>query len=94
MADEKGEDIPDVSRGRPGYHDPTAGIAGAAPALSALTLRIILSSLGVLFGIAIIVLYLTVVNEPPVLIGGIALTVLAAINLVVVIRRKSRGEPG
>ena len=83
-----------VRRGRPDYHDPTAGIAGASPALSALTLRIVLTSLGVLFGIAIIVIALTVVDETPVLIGGIALTLLAAINLAVVIRRKSRGEPG
>lgn len=81
-------------RARPGCHDPTAGIGGAAPALSALSLRIVLSALGVLFGIGIIVVSLTAFKEMPLLIGGIALTVLAAINLVVVIRRKARGEPG
>lgn len=82
------------ARGRPDYHDPTAGIGGAAPAYSALTLRIVLSSLGVLFGIAIIIVALTVVDEAVVLIGGILLTLLALVNLLVVLRRKARGEPG
>jgi len=82
------------ARGRPDYHDPTAGIGGAAPAYSALTLRIVLSSLGVLFGIAIIIVALTVADEAVVLIGGILLTLLALVNLLVVLRRKARGEPG
>lgn len=81
-------------RGLPDHHDPTAGVAGAAPALSALTLRIFLSALGVLCGIGVIVLALTAIQETPLLIGGIALAVLATINLLVVARRKSRGEPG
>ena len=33
-------------RGLPGYHDPTAGIGGAAPATSALTLRLWLALFG------------------------------------------------
>lgn len=81
-------------RGRPDYHDPTSGIGGAAPAYSALTLRIVLSSLGLLTGIVLIILALTVFDEPPLLIGAILLAVLAAINLAIVIRRKARGEPG
>lgn len=81
-------------RGRPDYHDPTSGIGGAAPAYSALTLRIVLSSLGLLTGIVLIVLALTVFDEPPLLFGAILLAALAGINLAVVIRRKARGEPG
>lgn len=34
------------ARARPGYHDPTAGWAGAPPARSALTLRLVLASFG------------------------------------------------
>ncbi len=82
------------ARGRPDYHDPTAGIGGAAPAYSALTLRIVLASLGVLFGIAIAVIGLVVFDQIVVLIAGLALTVVAIINLIVVLRRKARGEPG
>jgi hypothetical protein len=34
------------ARAHPGYHDPTAGWSGAPPARSALTLRIVLASYG------------------------------------------------
>ena len=33
-------------KGREGYHDPFAGIAGAAPARSPLTLRLVLATFG------------------------------------------------
>ena len=36
----------DYERGLPGYHDPTAGFGGAAPARSALTLRAVLAGFG------------------------------------------------
>ena len=36
----------DYERGLPDYHDPTAGFAGAPPARSALTLRLILAVFG------------------------------------------------
>ena len=35
-------------KSREGYHDPFAGIAGAAPTRSALTLRIVLAGFGLL----------------------------------------------
>ena len=82
------------ARGRPDYHDPTAGIGGAAPAYSALTLRIVLASLGVLFGVALTIVSLVVFDQIVLLIAGLALTVVAIINLIVVLRRKARGEPG
>jgi hypothetical protein len=39
----------DYERGLPGYHDPTAGFGGAAPARSALTLRAVLAGFGLVF---------------------------------------------
>jgi membrane protein implicated in regulation of membrane protease activity len=84
----------DYERGLPGYHDPTAGFGGAAPAQSALTLRLILAVFGLVVcvagGIAVLA-----VDAP--LWAAIVLFVLAAValvDLVVVIRRKARGEPG
>jgi hypothetical protein len=81
-------------RGREGYHDPLAGVGGAAPARSALTLRIVLATFGLLVcaGGAVA---LWVADAPvvyPLLAALFAL--VAAIDLVVVIRRKHHGEPG
>jgi hypothetical protein len=82
------------ARGLPDYHDPLAGFGGAPPAQSALTARLVFASLGVVLcvggavvlGLAAAPLGFTVV-----------LSVLAAIylvDLVVIVRRKLRGEPG
>ncbi|HSU34980.1 MAG TPA: hypothetical protein VLJ88_04910 [Propionibacteriaceae bacterium] len=81
-------------KGLPGYHDPTAGIGGAPPALSALTLRLCLAVFGVLTctGLAI---WLYVRDVP---IGFVLLLVLlvaaGVIDIAVIVRRKRRGEPG
>jgi hypothetical protein len=80
--------------GREGYHDPLAGIGGAAPARSALTLRIVLATFGLLVcaGGAVA---LWVTGAPvgyPLLAALFAL--VAAIDLAVVVRRKLHGEPG
>ena len=84
----------DYERGLPGYHDPTAGFGGAAPAQSALTLRLVLAVFGLVVcvtgGIAVLA-----VDAP--LWAAVVLFVLAAVavvDLVVIIRRKARGEPG
>jgi hypothetical protein len=81
-------------KGLPGYHDPTAGIGGAAPATSALTLRLWLA----LFGLVICTafgIWLYLIKGP---IGFVvvllALAVVAVIDLAVIVRRKRRGEPG
>lgn len=80
--------------GLPDYHDPTAGVGGAAPAQSALTLRLVLA----VFGLVVCLVggaLLLWVNAPVAL--PIVLFVLAAvalIDIVVVARRKARGEPG
>jgi len=83
----------DYERGLPDHHDPTAGIGGAAPARSALTLRAVLATFGLVFcvgaawfafaaGLAVIGWVAT------------AVAVIALVDLVVVLNRKRRGEPG
>ena len=81
-------------KGREGYHDPFAGIAGAAPARSALTLRIVLATFGLLVCAAgAAVLWAA---DIPVVFPIIAalFALVALVDLVVVIRRKLHGEPG
>jgi len=80
--------------GREGYHDPFAGVGGAAPARSALTLRIVLATFGLLVCAAGAV-GLGVADVPTVypLVSAL-FAVVAAVDLVVVIRRKRHGEPG
>jgi hypothetical protein len=84
----------DYARGLPDHHDPTAGIGGAAPARSALTLRLVLAVFGLVVCLAGGVL---VLMTPLPAWFGVALLVLAAVaavDLVVILRRKARGEPG
>ena len=84
----------DYERGLPDHHDPTAGIGGARPAQSALTLRLVLAVFGLLVCVAGGVAFL-VAGAP--LWVPVVLFVFAAValgDLVVVARRKARGEPG
>jgi hypothetical protein len=79
--------------GRPDYHDPLAGIGGAPPAQSALTLRLVLAAFGLVFctGAAVI----AAAEGAPVLAAVLAaLALIAAIDIVVIVRRKRSGEPG
>ena len=80
--------------GLPGYHDPTAGIGGAAPALSALTLRLCLAVVG-MFTCTALAIWLSVMGVP---IGFVVvlvmLAVAGAVDVAVIVRRKRRGEPG
>ncbi|NMH81460.1 DUF6343 family protein [Pseudonocardia xinjiangensis] len=92
-ADEPRRDRSDYERGLPGYHDPTSGMGGAAPARSALTLRAVLAVFGLVFagGAA----WLGFAAGLPVL--GWVMVVVAVIalgDLAVVLYRKRRGEPG
>lgn len=85
----------DYERGLPDHHDPTAGFGGARPAQSALTLRLVLAVFGLVVCVVggIVALYL----EPVPLAFSIVLFVLGAIaivDIVVIVRRKARGEPG
>jgi hypothetical protein len=84
----------DYEQGLPDYHDPTAGFAGAPPARSALTLRLVLAVFGLVVctagGIGFLVAGMPVW-------AAVVLFVLAGIALVdigVIARRKARGEPG
>lgn len=84
----------DYERGLPDHHDPTAGFAGAPPARSALTLRLLLATFGLIVCIAGGIGVLAV--DAPTW-GAVALFVLAAVaavDIVVILRRKARGEPG
>ena len=81
-------------RGLPDHHDPTSGIGGAPPARSALSLRLILADIGLIAGILLAV-WAWRVEAPVVWIVLPALmAATAAVDLVVVARRKLRGEPG
>jgi hypothetical protein len=81
-------------QGLPDYHNPLGGIGGAPPARSALTLRLVLAGCGLLLSIGGAVL-LAALSAPVgfvILLAAIALT--AVIDIVVILRRKRRGEPG
>ena len=81
-------------RGLPGYHDPTSGIGGAVPAVSALTLRLWLAVFGFVTCTASAI-WAYLINAP---IGFaivlLALAAVAVIDIAVILRRKRRGEPG
>lgn len=76
------------------YRDPTAGIGGAAPARSALTLRLVLAGFGLVGCGAAAVGLLTVGRLPLLAVALGILALVAAVDVVVVVRRKARGEPG
>lgn len=81
-------------RAREDYHDPTAGLAGAPPARSALTLRLILAGFGVVVCGAGAAAFVVVVYQP-VIAGILAFFGAAGLaDIAVVARRKLRGEPG
>ena len=84
----------DYQRGLPDHHDPTAGIGGAPPAQSALTLRLVLAAFGLVVCLGAGLLWLA--GDLPVwpAVVLLALAAVAAVDLAVVIRRKARGEPG
>jgi Flp pilus assembly protein TadB len=84
----------DYERGLPDYHDPTAGFAGAPPAQSALTLRLILAAFGLVVCVAGGVVLLLAGVPVWVAVVFFVLGAAALVDLGVVIRRKARGEPG
>jgi hypothetical protein len=84
----------DYERGLPDYHDPTAGFAGAAPARSALTLRLILAVFGLVVCVAGGIVFLAAGLPVWTTVVLFVLAVVAALDLVVIVWRKARGEPG
>jgi hypothetical protein len=85
----------DYERGLPDHHDPTAGFAGARPARSALTLRLVLAVFGLIVSVGGGLLWLGVEELPawPAVVLFV-LGAIAAVDIVVILRRKARGEPG
>jgi Flp pilus assembly protein TadB len=83
----------DYERGLPDYHDPTAGFGGAPPAYSALTLRAVLAGFGLVFCTVAAVI---MINAKIVVLGVVfaVLAAIALVDLVWVLHRKRRGEPG
>jgi uncharacterized membrane protein len=84
----------EYERGLPGYHDPTAGFAGAAPARSALTLRAVLAAFGLVFAVG--AAWLAFAANLPAVVAWVlvAVAVIALGDLLWVLYRKRRGEPG
>jgi hypothetical protein len=79
---------------REGYHDPTAGWAGAPPARSALTLRLVLALFGAVTCGAGAAAFVIAVDEPAYTAVLSALALIATVDAMAVIARKRRGEPG
>ena len=84
----------DYQRGLPDHHDPTTGIGGAPPARSALTLRLVLAAFGLVCCLVAGLLWLAAPLPTWPAVALFVLAAVAAVDLVVVIRRKARGEPG
>lgn len=84
----------DYSQGLPDHHDPTAGFAGAPPAQSALTLRLILALFGLVVCLAGGLGWLA--SDLPVWPAVVLFffAAVAVVDLVVIVSRKARGEPG
>jgi hypothetical protein len=84
----------DYERGLPDYHDPTAGFAGAPPAQSALTLRLVLALFGLVVGVAGGLGWLATDLPAWPAVALFVLAGTAVVDVVVILRRKGRGEPG
>jgi Flp pilus assembly protein TadB len=84
----------DYERGLPDHHDPTAGFGGAPPAQSALTLRLVLAVFGLLVCVAGGIAFLTAGAPVWAAVVLFVLGAVAVVDLVVIVRRKARGEPG
>src|SRR6478609_5389188 len=87
------EPLRSPEQGLPDHHNPFGGIGGAAPARSALSLRLALAAFGLVLSLAgaITLWFAHVPLVFVVLLALIAAT--AVIDIVVVVRRKRRGEP-
>ena len=81
-------------KGLPGYHDPTAGIGGAAPARSALTLRLYLALFGLVSCAALAIVLYAIDAPKGFVVVLVVLAATAVIDIAAVLRRKRRGEPG
>ncbi|MCE0487790.1 DUF6343 family protein [Ornithinimicrobium sediminis] len=94
MSPQQDDRRPDPGKARPDHHDPTGGIGGAAPAHSALTLRLVLASFGLVALTVFAVWNVAVGGEGWITVMLVVLLVVTLVDLGVVLRRKRRGEPG
>lgn len=81
-------------RAREGHHDPTYRLGGAAPARSALTLRAVLAGFGLLVSAGGAVAFALAGAPVWMVVVAIVAALVALVDLMVVLRRKARGEPG
>lgn len=88
------DDREHYEKGLPDHHDPTSGWGGAAPARSALTLRLVLASFGFLVALGFTIWAVATDVSTGYTVFAATVMVIAAINIAVVARRKARGEPG
>jgi hypothetical protein len=93
MGPDKRQHRGEYERGLYDYHDPTAGFGGAPPARSALTLRAVLAAFGLVFCAGAAWASFAAGWS---LAGWLFVVVamIALVDLVVVLNRKRRGEPG
>ena len=84
----------DYEKGLPDYHDPTAGFAGAPPARSALTLRLVLAVFGLVVCVAGGIGFLAADMPTWWAVVLFVLAGIAVVDIGVIARRKARGEPG
>ena len=89
----RGRTRAEYERGLPDYHDPTAGFGGAAPARSALTLRAVLAVFGLVFAVGA-AFFGFAADLPALAWAMVVVAVIALADLVWVLYRKRRGEPG
>ncbi len=79
---------------REDYHDPFAGFAGAPPARSALTLRLALAGFGLVVCALGAIAFVVISSQPAIAAIFAFFAAVAVVDLIVVVRRKRRGEPG
>ena len=93
MEPDKSKRRGEYERGLYDYHFPTAGVGGAPPARSALTLRAVLAAFGLAFCAGAAWASFAAGWS---LVGWlfVVVAVIAVVDLVVVLNRKRRGEPG
>ena len=81
------------ARAHPGYHDPTAS-AGTPPAPGALTLGLVLASFGLVICGLISAAFVFVAYQAVFAAIFAFFAAVADVDIIVVARRKLRGEPG
>jgi hypothetical protein len=85
----------DVQHGsvrRSRHRDPFAGVAGAAPARSAVTLRVVLAAIGLVAFVAITLVGVVVAAPVWLIVLSVVIALTALLDLIVLVGRKARGE--